>query len=75
MASASWIMVHKKALLQGYIFLHKELLVEAHNLVNHHPNTAATRKDESFMLSGTEMATNIMKVKITSRSQLLHQVQ
>jgi hypothetical protein len=29
-------------------------------------NTAATRKDESFMLSGTEMATNIMKVKITS---------
>jgi hypothetical protein len=27
---------------------------------------AATRKDKSFMLSGTEMATNIMKVKITS---------
>jgi hypothetical protein len=27
---------------------------------------AATREDESFMLSGTEMATNIMKVKIIS---------
>jgi hypothetical protein len=27
---------------------------------------AATREDKSFMLSGTEMATNIMKVKITS---------
>ncbi len=27
---------------------------------------AATREDESFMLSGTEMATNIMKVKIAS---------
>jgi hypothetical protein len=27
---------------------------------------AATHEDESFMLSGTEMATNIMKVKIIS---------
>jgi hypothetical protein len=35
---------------------------------SNHPGSAAyadaaTRKDESFMLSGTEMATNVMKVK------------
>ena len=38
---------------------------------SNHPGSAAyadaaTQEDESFMLSGTEMATNIMKVKIAS---------
>jgi hypothetical protein len=38
---------------------------------SNHPGSAAyanaaTREDESFMLSGTEMGTNIMKVKIAS---------
>jgi hypothetical protein len=28
--------------------------------------SAATRKGESFMLSGSEMATNVMKVKVSS---------